>query len=347
MGKIFVINEVENKVTDNDDKIDFVIAWVDGNDPDWIKEKTKYSDNPNSVLNKINRYRDWDLLRYWFRGVEKFAPWVNNIFFVSCGQRPEWLNLEHPKLKFTKHEDYIPKEYLPTFNANPIEINFHRISDLSEKFVYFNDDIFIIDEISKNDFFINDKPRYIACCDIVHSEKYEDSFPHILVNDVSILNKYYDKKEIMKNDFAKWFNLKYGLKLLVKNLSMYSYFRFSNLYEPHIAAPYLKSTFREVWKKEREILEKTSKNRFRGKEDVNQYIFKWFDIGRGNYEPSNVIGKYFDIYGEKNLLLRDIEKQKHKLICFSDDERIDFTKTQSEVKNALERILSNKSSFEL
>ena len=31
------------------------------------------------------RYRDWDLLRYWFRGVERFAPWVRRIHFVTWG----------------------------------------------------------------------------------------------------------------------------------------------------------------------------------------------------------------------------------------------------------------------
>ena len=217
---------------------------------------------------------------------------------------------------------------------------------ISEKFIFFNDDFFVTNYISKEDFFINDKPRYIACCDIIHSEDYKDSFPHILVNDVSILNQYYNKKEVIKKDFGKWFHLKYGLKLLMKNISMLSYNRFSNLYEPHIAVPLLKSTIQEVWKKEEEILDKTSRNKFRGREDVNQYIFKWYDIGRGNYEPSNKIGKYFDIYGEKDLLLKDIVNQKHKLICFSDDERINFEMTKEEVRSAFEKILPNKSCYE-
>ena len=35
--------------------IDFVVTWVDGNDPNV-------------------RFRDWDNMQYWFRAVEKFAP---------------------------------------------------------------------------------------------------------------------------------------------------------------------------------------------------------------------------------------------------------------------------------
>ncbi|MBR6908270.1 hypothetical protein IKN40_07520 [bacterium] len=85
--------------------------------------------------------------------MEKFTPWVNNVFFVTCGHYPSWLNLNHPKLKFIKHEDYIPKEYLPTFCSHTIELNFHRIKELSEHFVYFNDDTFIINHMRESDFF--------------------------------------------------------------------------------------------------------------------------------------------------------------------------------------------------
>ena len=53
-------------------KIDFVIPWVDGGDPEWLKEKNEYSgrkteeDDDRSI-----RFRDWETLKYWFRGVEK------------------------------------------------------------------------------------------------------------------------------------------------------------------------------------------------------------------------------------------------------------------------------------
>ena len=31
------------------------------------------------------------------------------------------------KVVWGKHEDYIPKQYLPTFSSHPIELNMHRI----------------------------------------------------------------------------------------------------------------------------------------------------------------------------------------------------------------------------
>ena len=100
-------------------EIDFVLIWVDGNDMEWQKTKAQYRGDEQFNQNNV-RYRDWDILHYWFRGVEKFAPWVRKVHFVTCGHVPQWLQLEHPKLNFVKHEEYIAGEYLPTFSANPI-----------------------------------------------------------------------------------------------------------------------------------------------------------------------------------------------------------------------------------
>ena len=92
--------------------------WVDGNDPEWQKEKNNY-DKKDNADGSIVRYRDWDLLQYWFRGVEKFAPWVNKVYFITWGHLPKWLDTSNPKLVIVNHKDYIPEEYLPTFSANP------------------------------------------------------------------------------------------------------------------------------------------------------------------------------------------------------------------------------------
>lgn len=107
-------------------KIDFVIPWVDGGDTEWLEEKKKYTVNKGAD-NSVNRYRDWDNLQYWFRGIEKFAPWVNRIHFITWGHLPEWLQCESSKAKCCQTENYIPKQYLPVFSANPIELNIHRL----------------------------------------------------------------------------------------------------------------------------------------------------------------------------------------------------------------------------
>src|SRR5574344_1149949 len=139
--------------------IDFVIPWVDGTDENWILEKNKF-DNMNDINldNGESRYRDWQLLKYWFRGVEKYAPWVHKIYFITWGHIPNWLNVNNEKIVIVNHKDYIPDKYLPTFNSHTIELNMHRIKNLSENFVYFNDDTFIINKVDQNDFFRKNLP---------------------------------------------------------------------------------------------------------------------------------------------------------------------------------------------
>ncbi|MDE8070900.1 stealth family protein, partial [Erysipelothrix rhusiopathiae] len=122
-------------------KIDFVVPWVDGSDKDWIRDRLQLEGKGVEITD--SDYRDWDIFKYWFRAVEMYAPWVNNVYLITYGHLPEFLNVDHPKLKIINHTDYIPKEYLPTFSSHAIELNMHRIEGLSEHFVYFNDDMFL------------------------------------------------------------------------------------------------------------------------------------------------------------------------------------------------------------
>ena len=47
-------------------EIDFVILWVNGNDPKWKDELAQYSKENSGDKSKI-RFRDWDNLQYIFR----------------------------------------------------------------------------------------------------------------------------------------------------------------------------------------------------------------------------------------------------------------------------------------
>ena len=64
-------------------KIDFVIPWVDGSDPEWISERDAYSKNRDGSdpANGDDRYRDWGLLKYFFRSIAKNAPWSEQFIF--------------------------------------------------------------------------------------------------------------------------------------------------------------------------------------------------------------------------------------------------------------------------
>lgn len=331
------------------EKIDFVLTWVDGNDKKWQEEKAKYTTKTQND-NRINRYRDWKNLQYWFRGIEKFAPWVHKIYFITYGHLPEWLNTKHSKLEIIKHTDFIPEKYLPTFNVNPIEMNFHRIEGLSEQFVYFNDDMFIIKKVLPEDFFKGGLPRDHAILHI-NCVKHSWQIQKICNNDIGIINEEFDFRKSITKNITKWFNPKYGIANL-KNIWLYPCPRFPGIYHEHANGNYLKSVYEQVWDKYYSILDQTSKHKFRTEYDVNQWLIKDWQIASGKFIPQRKISKFIDLKNKENFekCLDIIVKQKIKVLCINDAENIDeedFEVKQKAINEAFEKILPNKSQFEI
>ncbi len=333
------------------EKIDFVIMWVDGNDPKWQKERSKY--NPDSNADgSIYRYRDFNLLKYWFRGVEKFAPWVNKIHFVTWGHVPDWLDTNNKKINIVRHEDFIPKEYLPTFNANTIELNLHRIKNLSDNFVLFNDDVYLIKKTKKSDFFYGNIPKDLAALN-VHCPKKSLISQYFGINDVNIINEHFDFKSSIKNNLLKWLNIKNGSKNF-RTICLLGCPRFPGFYQQHIANSYNKKTLQEVWEKEREILHNTCLNKFRTTVDVNQWLFKEWQIASGNFKPRSIkFGKSFYIDRDgidkvNKKVTNYIKKQKGKIISINDGKMTeeDFFKIVADLEKSFNTTLSEKSSFE-
>lgn len=330
------------------EKIDFVVTWVDGNDPAWRAERAKYMPAELNSGNAENRYRDWDLMRYWFRGIEKFAPWVNKVFFVTWGHVPDWLDLSHPKLVHVKHEDYIPAEYLPTFNSIVIENNLHLIPELSEKFVLFNDDVFLIDHVSQNDFFKNGLPCETALLGQLSALTPDDSiFPHMLLNNIAIINKHFSKRDVIRNHWKKFFSVVYGKELLRNALLLPARY-FSCFYDQHVTSSYLKQTFRDVWETEPGCLQKGSSGRFRSKEDVSHWLMKAWQICKGQFVPrAPKWGMCFEI-GRAPEMIDSIQNRRCKVVCLNDSSTdIDFEQQKQDLQIAFDSILPDKCSFEL
>ena len=331
----------------SDLKIDSVLLWVDDKDKEWQKQKSKFS---NEDVNKIssNKYRDWDNLQYWFRGIEKFAPWVNKIFFVTCNQKPEWLDEKHPKLKLINHSDFIEEKYLPTFNTNAIEINLGKIKELSEHFVLFNDDMFLLKETKPTDFFKNGLPTdcYFEYPDI--TPFYGETYQNFLLNNKGIINSHFSKKEQLRKNLFKIYNFKYGIRVNVINFILSKWKEgYIGFYNPHITQGYLKSTFEKIYEIEKDIIDTTSKSKFRSFYDISEYLMRYWNLVEGRFVPSRDIGKAFNIGKDIEKIRKVIEKQKYKVACFNDSiEEIDFEYCKKEMINAFEKILPKKSQFE-
>ncbi|MEV4710233.1 stealth conserved region 3 domain-containing protein [Micromonospora sp. NPDC049374] len=145
-------------VSDVDFPIDVVYTWVDGADPAWLASKNSTLAASGRTLidaaESIARFRDRSELRYSLRSIDMYAPWVRNIYLVTAGQTPTWLDTDHPQVTVVDHREVFgSRGALPTFNSHAIESQLHQIDGLSEHFLYFNDDVFLGRSVQPTTFF--------------------------------------------------------------------------------------------------------------------------------------------------------------------------------------------------
>lgn len=325
-------------------KIDFVITWVDGNDPKWQKEKESYMDGKYKKMNQADRYRDWENLKYWFRAVEENTPWVNKIYFITEGHLPEWLNTDYEKLVVIKHSDYINEAYLPTFNSNVIELNIHKISGLSDLFVNFNDDMFVNKPLSPDDFFDEELPRDTGIFSPIVPTR--GTISSIVTNNIEVINDYFSSRSVLKNYFFKFFKLQYG-KHLIKNFCVLPWKPILGFYDSHIPVSYNKAFFNEVWKREKDLLEEISSHKFRQKNDINHWLIRYWQLCTGNFAPrSTSFGQYYNISDEIDAIESEISSPKYGVICLNDGNIKDFEGDKKRLISIFDRRYPNKSKFE-
>ena len=109
-----------------------------------------------------NRFRDAGTLQHWFRLIRKNAKFKYRIVLILAreSQVPSWLDVNAKDLRIVYHREFIPASELPTFNSSVINCYIPFIHDLNEKYILFNDDIFMIKPTTVGDWFDNDKPRF-------------------------------------------------------------------------------------------------------------------------------------------------------------------------------------------
>ena len=152
------------------EQIDAVITWVDGSDPIHVQKIKKAKGlhiEDDSENMDATRYASNFEINYCVLSILKFAPWIHNIYIVTDNQRPkifEDVSKHFPnRLKdiiIIDHRE-IFKGYenaLPNFNSTAIESCLWRIKELSNRFIYFNDDVLLLRPQEISDFFIGDRP---------------------------------------------------------------------------------------------------------------------------------------------------------------------------------------------
>lgn len=262
--------------------MDAVITYVNGNDPVWKRDYEKYTNVP--VMEK--RFRDWDTLRYLLRGIETKMPFINNVFLVVShpSQVPEWVETQN--LKVVLHKDIIPGEFLPVFNSNPIEMHLHRIPELDEEYLYFNDDMFPVGEFQPTDFFRDG-------CGVI------GMYSHLISS-----NMY--KKICRKSDFV-------ARRAAGKPSSL----RF--LRPQHICSPMRKSVCAELYDMKLPEIEDTSKCRLRSESNVCQYVYLDYMYHKGLIVPEKISNKHFSVAVASVRKLDDfLRNPDRKMVCIND-----------------------------
>lgn len=335
------------------EKIDFVVTWLDSSDPEWQKQYEYYKTGAKGDKGKA-RYREMNIFQYWFRAVERYAPWVNKVYLVTNGKFPDWINEDNPKLVLVKHEDYIPKECLPTFNSCAIELHFHRIKGLSEHFVYFNDDILPNSPITPDYYFKNGLPcdyNKETCLNVpIYTKTERFSIYMSMLADIGIVNAHFNRWETVRQSPRRWFGPHLGLKGLVMSAVLMKQRLFVGFSNYHTEQAYLKSTFEDVWEKEPEFLA-SSCTRFREDVIANPYLFRYWQLAKNTFYPKKRRFATFHFFD------RSVADGIHKTlfspniasICVNDSSLCpddDFDYIDSHLTKWLEEKFPEKSSFE-
>ena len=314
-------------------KIDIVYTWVDGNDKNFLKRKIKLQNGlgiKGKVVNKC-RYTDNDELKYSLRSLEKFANWINNIYIITNNQCPKWLNIENSRIKLINQKDIMPENSNPNFNSNAIEHCIINIPNLSNYFLYANDDNMFMDYVRPEFFFKNNKPIYRF------NKKYNKNsslYCRFLAN----------SEELIYKKFGKRFNR----------------------YPHHNIEPYVKKDMIECYKIFKEEIDKTIFSPFRKKTDIQKSIYTNFALAtnKGYFKKNSRISTslpfyirlffYFndlfykeskDVSAANKEILWEIIRLKPKLFCINDNE-ITSDNDRKFVKQVLNCLFPEKSQFE-
>lgn len=336
----------------NDLKIDLVLPWVDGNDLEWQKIRNHYMsevyDGGGCTPRCASQFREWNMLRFVFRSIEKNLSWINRIHFVTMGHLPPWLNIAHPKIHIVNHNEFIPKEYLPTFSSNTISLNLHRIPELTENFIYTNDDCLFMGKSEPTDFFRDGLP-----CDYLYlkpiTETKNGGFGHILLNCINLINEEFDMHECYEIHKDKWCNAAYSEKAMAYNAEILNLCRnFPGFADDHMMKPFNKESYISAWAQHFSIFDRVCNNKFRTLNDVFEWYIRYRRLCLGRFTPYVLTGRcYCDIWVDETVLNDAILSEDTKYLCLNDSAgEGDFEFRKKYINSLLEQVFPSQSSYE-
>ena len=301
--------------------IEYVFPYVNPERKNWQKS---YKYCKGLEYNNDVRFRDFSFLKYIFRSIETCAPWINRVRIVvsDMDQLPEWLNLKALKLAITLHKDFIPSEYLPTFNSDTIEM-FTPNLPTTEQFIYSNDDLLFLNPTTFEDFFSKDGSQIkLMYKESAFKDLQYSTFSNICLRSWELVFK---ERKIEDGEVV------YGKQF------------------HGAAAPRLLTDCKKCFEDNKEAI-LDSLTMFRNFEyNYNQYIYGYESVLLNHYIPqtSPTMGLYLSLDTLPAAgISRMLKTSKAKMVCINDTGRMK-KQDWDEIQIALEEKFPNKSSFEL
>lgn len=281
--------------------IDYVVPMVFHEDAEWRKNFDKIGSwYDEGDLGSVVRYRSWRNEHLLIKCVKRFMPFVRTIYVILAqeSQKQAWMDKEGVRIVY--HEDIIPERYLPTFNSQTIEMYLTNIPDLSERFIYGNDDMFPVAALTEEDFFYEGLP-------CVHYQEVafpdEPNYFHFgCRNGLNFVAEEFGKKYI-----NTWLKCGHGL------------------------TPMLKSTWKHLWERDKEI--EKSLSPFREPKNFNQWLCPWWHYFSGQYIDVVPETVYVSPKNSITEVLEAILSDSSKIVCINDNEALDDYEAFSEIVN--------------
>ncbi len=297
--------------------IDIIIPWLNPNNT-WYKEYKKYSGNEHP-----GRIRDMNIFKYLLRSISKNCKWVNRVFIVLYdeSQKPDWLK-ESDRLKVIYHKQFIPQKFLPNFNSVLSDMHFSFINELSDNFIFMNDDMFFMKTIPETMYFENDLPVHQASLHPGEYHPYNNA----------------QWRKIERNVY------KFVSNVINQNVIFTTY---------HLPIPFKKTLQQFIWNKYGIFFNKIFENsKIRSDKNICNWVFYGIEEAIGQTVNRQIYKTYpstcFDLTdGLTENKIRSLINGKY-IVCFNDGDFLnkDFEKVKHIVQRILEERFPKKCEFE-
>ena len=277
------------------EKIDAVITWVDGSEPNYQRKLKEHLSNNDTIK---RQYLQANEINLCVASIVKYAPFIRKIFIVTDKQSPNLDSVKHivskEKIEIVDHEEIFRDniEFLPTFNIRSIDALLFKIKDLSEKFIYFNDDMFLVKKTNPEDWFVGDKA--------------------VLTGNWV---KTYNKKpiKIISQKIKSFFNMRPSFNASQSKAANIAGFNSKYFKSYHCGRPQIKSVIKDFYNKNPEKLVDQIKYKFRDDRQYMPYSLCWHLLIKKTLFIESSISKLVEIKKARELSPRQLINLLNKI----------------------------------